>query len=52
LLPPIPGIIVIPNNIGFLNQYFSALLMVTNGAPGQSNLTVRDYRGATLPGKQ
>lgn len=41
-LPPIPGIIVIPNNIGFLNQYFSALLLVTNGAPGQSNLVVRD----------
>lgn len=26
-LPPIPGIIVIPNNIGFLHEYFSALLM-------------------------
>jgi hypothetical protein len=33
---------VIPNNIGFLNQFFSALLMVTNGAPGQSTLVVRD----------
>jgi len=28
-LPPIPGVVVIPNNIGFLNQYFSALLLVT-----------------------
>ena len=40
-LPPIPGIIVIPGNIGFLHQYFSALLMVTNGAL-QSGLTIKD----------
>ncbi len=39
-LPPIPGVIIIPNNIGFLNQFFSAMLLVTNGAPGQSNLLV------------
>ena len=31
-LPPIPGVVVIPNNIGFLNQYFSALLLVTKAA--------------------
>lgn len=47
-LPPIPGVVVIPNNIGFLNQYFSALLLVTNGAPGQSNLVVRDLKATVI----
>src|SRR5574341_1228922 len=47
-LPPIPGIIVIPNNIGFLHQYFSALLMVTNGAPGLSDLTVKDLQATII----
>jgi hypothetical protein len=49
-LPPIPGIIIIPNNIGFLHQYFSALLMVTNGAPAQSSLVVKNLSATiTLP---
>ncbi|ABQ27183.1 Ig-like domain-containing protein [Geotalea uraniireducens] len=43
-LPPIPGIVVIPGNIGFLHQYFSAMAIVTNGAPGQSNLVVKDIQ--------
>jgi hypothetical protein len=47
-LPPIPGIIVIPNNIGFLHEYFSALLMVTNGAPGMSNLVVKDLKAKII----
>ena len=33
LAPPIPGVVVIPGQIGFLNQFFSALLMVSNAAP-------------------
>ena len=41
-LPPIPGVVVIPGNIGFLHQYFSALALVTNGAPLQSGLSIRD----------
>ena len=41
-LPPIPGVIVIPGNIGFLHQYFSALVLVANGAPLQSGLSIRD----------
>ncbi len=41
-LPPIPGVVVIPGNIGFLHQYFSALAIVTNGAPELSGLTIRD----------
>lgn len=48
MLPPIPGVIIIPNNIGFLHQYFSALLMVTNGAPGQSSLEVNDLKATII----
>ncbi|HEY6871279.1 MAG TPA: carboxypeptidase regulatory-like domain-containing protein, partial [Geobacteraceae bacterium] len=43
-LPPIPGIVVIPGNIGFLHQYFSALALVTNGAPLQSGLVIKDVQ--------
>ena len=43
-LPPIPGIVVIPGNIGFLHQYFSAVVMVTNGAPGESDLVVKNLK--------
>ena len=43
-LPPIPGILVIPGNIGFLHQYFSAVCLVSNGAPTQSNLVVKDLK--------
>ncbi|MCU0256531.1 MAG: hypothetical protein MUF60_07290, partial [Vicinamibacterales bacterium] len=42
VLPPIPGVIVIPGDIGFLNQFFSVMLMVANVAPDGSNLVVRD----------
>jgi hypothetical protein len=27
-VPPIPGVVVIPGDIGFLNQYFSVMLMI------------------------
>ena len=47
VLPPIPGVVVIPGDIGFLNQFFSVMLMVGNVAPTGSNLVVRDL-GATL----
>jgi hypothetical protein len=47
-LPPIPGIVAIPGNIGFLHQYFSALVMVTNGAPGMSNLMVKDLKATII----
>ncbi len=43
-LPPIPGILVIPGNIGFLHQYFSAVCLVTNGAPGESVLVVKNLK--------
>ncbi|MCU1383321.1 MAG: LamG domain protein jellyroll fold domain protein [Acidobacteria bacterium] len=41
-VPPIPGVIVIPGDIGFLNQFFSVMLMVGNVAPAGSNLVVTD----------
>jgi len=41
-LPPIPGVVVIPGNIGFLHQFFSALVLVSNGANIQSGLTIKD----------
>ena len=40
IVPPIPGVIVIPGNIGFLNQFFSVMLMVGNVAPAGSGLVV------------
>ncbi|MFA7402346.1 MAG: Ig-like domain-containing protein, partial [Pelobacteraceae bacterium] len=43
-LPSIPGVIVIPGNIGFLHQYFSALAIITNGAPKQSDLIIKDVK--------
>ncbi|MCI0447813.1 carboxypeptidase-like regulatory domain-containing protein, partial [bacterium] len=41
-LPDIPGILVFPNEIAFLNQFFSVLLMVRNGASEDSPLAVKD----------
>jgi len=46
----IPGVIVIPGNVGYLKQFFSAQLYVSNGAPGGSNLTVDNITGTiSLP---
>jgi protocatechuate 3,4-dioxygenase beta subunit len=41
----IPSVLVIPGNVGYLKQHFSAQLFVANGAPGSSNLTLRDVTG-------
>ncbi len=43
-IPPIPGVIVIPGDIGFLNQYFSVMLMVGNVAPEGSGLIVENLQ--------
>jgi Big-like domain-containing protein/carboxypeptidase family protein/PA14 domain-containing protein len=46
----IPALLVIPGNTGYLKQFFSAQLFVSNGAPGGSGLVVRDVTGTiTLP---
>ncbi|MBZ5508478.1 MAG: Ig-like domain-containing protein [Acidobacteriia bacterium] len=41
----IPSVLVIPGDIGFLKQFFSAQLFVANGAPGGSGLVVHDVNG-------
>ncbi|HEY6351400.1 MAG TPA: Ig-like domain-containing protein, partial [Candidatus Angelobacter sp.] len=41
----IPSVLVIPGNVGFLKQFFSAQLFVANGAPGGSGLVVHDVSG-------
>jgi hypothetical protein len=48
LVPPIPGVIVIPGDIGFLNQYFSVMLMVGNAAAAGSNLSVTDLQATIV----
>ena len=46
-IPPIPALMVIPGNIGFLNQFFSVQIFTENGAPIGSGLTVNNLQ-ATL----
>jgi len=41
----IPGVLVIPGDVGYLKQFFSAQLFVANGAPVGSGLVVRDVTG-------
>jgi len=50
LIPPIHGVIVIPGNLAFLNQFFSVILQATNTAPAGSGLTVQATRATiSLP---
>jgi len=42
----IPGVLVIPGNVGFLKQFFSAKLLVANGAPGGTGLVVHHVSAA------
>lgn len=44
----IPSVLVIPGNVGFLKQFFSAQLYVANGAPGGSNLVVHGVTGTIV----
>ncbi|MBK8001598.1 MAG: carboxypeptidase regulatory-like domain-containing protein [Verrucomicrobia bacterium] len=46
-IPPIPALMVIPGNIGFLNQFFSVMIFTENAAPTGSGLSVYDI-SATL----
>src|SRR5215467_7501035 len=41
----IPSVLIIPGDVGFLKQFFSAQLYVSNGVPGGSGLTVHDLTG-------
>jgi hypothetical protein len=47
-LPPIPGVVIIPGNIGYLNQFFSVMVKVSNAAPNYSNLVVKDLKAEIL----
>lgn len=40
--PPLPGVILFPTDLGLLNQFFSVVLMVQNGAPEGDPLVIRD----------
>ncbi|MCI0489699.1 MAG: hypothetical protein L0229_24180, partial [Blastocatellia bacterium] len=40
----IPGVVVFPGRIGLLNQFFEAIVIVSNGAPGGTPLIVRNLR--------
>jgi hypothetical protein len=46
-IPPIPALVVIPGNIGFLHQFFSVQVFTENAAPAGSGLSVINVR-ATL----
>lgn len=41
----IPSVLVIPGNVGYLKQFFSAQLYVTNDTPGEANLIVDNISG-------
>ena len=47
-IPPIPALLVIPGNIGFLNQFFSVQVFTENAAPGGSGLSVANIRAGLL----
>lgn len=47
-VPPITGLILIPGNVGFLNQFFSVMLMVANVAPDGTPLVLRDVMGTAI----
>lgn len=40
----IPGIIVFPGRVGFLQQHFEAIVIVSNGTPSTSNLVVKELK--------
>ncbi|MDB6037199.1 MAG: LamG domain protein jellyroll fold domain protein, partial [Verrucomicrobiales bacterium] len=47
-IPPIPALMVIPGNIGFLNQFFSVQIFTENGAPVGSGLSVYNIKAALV----
>ena len=43
-IPPIPALLLIPGNIGFLNQFFSVQVFTENAAPAGSGLSVNNVK--------
>ncbi|MEO7794145.1 MAG: carboxypeptidase-like regulatory domain-containing protein, partial [Thermoanaerobaculia bacterium] len=41
-MPPLPGVILFPTDLSLLHQFFSVVLMATNGAPEGDVLSIRD----------
>ena len=48
IVPPIPGIVAIPGDIAFLNQFFSVMLMVGNAAPAGTSLVLSNMSAEIL----
>lgn len=47
-IPPIPALMVIPGNIGFLHQFFSVQIFTENGAPSDSGLSVKNIQAELI----
>ena len=47
-IPPIPALLVIPGNIGYLNQFFSVQIFTENAAPAGSNLRVDNIQARLI----
>jgi hypothetical protein len=47
-IPPIPALMIIPGNIGFLNQFFSVQIFTENAAPAGSSLSVNNLKATLL----
>lgn len=47
-IPPIPALIVIPGNVGFLNQFFSVQIFTENAAPTGSGLSVNNVQARLI----
>jgi hypothetical protein len=47
-IPPIPALMVIPGNIGFLNQFFSVQIFTENAAPRNSGLSVQNVKAELI----
>ena len=47
-IPPIPALVIIPGNIGFLNQFFSVQIFTENGAPTGSGLSVVNVKARMI----
>ncbi|HEU5123392.1 MAG TPA: carboxypeptidase regulatory-like domain-containing protein [Verrucomicrobiae bacterium] len=47
-IPPIPALMVIPGNIGYLNQFFSVQIFTENAAPVNSGLSVLNLQAKLI----
>ncbi|MCJ7526055.1 MAG: carboxypeptidase regulatory-like domain-containing protein [Candidatus Aminicenantes bacterium] len=47
-LPSMAGLLVFNNKIGFLNQFFSAMFIISNNAPAGSSLVLKDLKATIV----